>query len=52
MLRGFYNAGQAMLIKQRQLDAIGNNIVNVNTAGYRKDEIVTNTFMDELVLVN
>ncbi len=52
MLRGFYNAAQGMIVKQRQLDAIGNNIVNVNTAGYRKDEIVTNTFLDELILVN
>ncbi len=52
MLRGFYNAAQGMIVKQRQLDAIGNNIVNVNTSGYRKDEIVTNTFMDELILVN
>ena len=52
MLRGFYNAAQGMIVKQRQLDCIGNNIVNVNTAGYRKDEIITNTFMDELILVN
>ncbi len=52
MLRGFYNAAQGMLVKQRELDAIGNNIVNVNTAGYKKDEIVMNTFMDELILVN
>ncbi len=52
MLRGFYNAAQGMLVKQRQLDAIGNNIVNMNTAGYKKDEIVMNTFMDELILVN
>ena len=41
-----------MIVKQRQLDAIGNNIANINTAGYRKDEIVTNTFLDELILVN
>ena len=52
MLRGFYNAAQGMIVKQRQLDAIGNNIVNVNTSGYRKDEIITNPFMDELILVN
>ncbi len=52
MLRGFYNAAQGMIVKQRELDAIGNNIVNVNTAGYKKDEIVMNTFMDELILVN
>lgn len=52
MLRGFYNAAQAMINKQRQLDTIGNNLVNVNTAGYRKDEVVLTTFMDELILVN
>lgn len=52
MLRGFYNAAQGMIVKQRELDAIGNNIVNVNTAGYKKDEIVLNTFMDEMILVN
>ena len=52
MLRGFYNAAQGMIVKQRQLDAIGNNIANINTSGYRKDEIVTSTFLDELILVN
>lgn len=52
MLRGFYNAAQAMIVKQRELDAIGNNISNINTAGYKKDEIVMNTFMDEMILVN
>ena len=46
MLRGYYNAAQGMIVKQRQLDAIGNNIANINTSGYRKDEIVTNTFLD------
>jgi len=50
-LRGFYNATQAMLVKQRELDAVSNNLAHVNTSGYRKDEIVTNTFMRELILV-
>jgi len=50
-LRGFYNASQAMLVKQRELDAVSNNLANVNNAGYRKDEIVLNTFMKELILV-
>lgn len=52
MLRGFYNAAQAMINKQRALDAISNNVSNIATAGYKKDEIVTNTFMEELILVN
>lgn len=52
MLRGFYNAGQAMINKERALEAISNNISNIGTAGYKKDEIVTNTFQEELILVN
>ncbi len=52
MLRGFYNAAQAMINKERALEAISNNISNINTAGYKKDEVVTNTFMEELILVS
>lgn len=52
MLRGFYNAAQAMINKERALEAISNNVANTTTAGYKKDEIVTNTFMEELILVN
>lgn len=52
MNRGYYTAAQAMINQQRILDAISNNVSNVNTAGYRKDEIVTNTFQEELFLVN
>lgn len=51
MQRAFYNLAQAMLNHQRSLDAIANNISNINTAGYKKDEIVTNTFQEELILV-
>ena len=52
MNRGYYTAAQAMINQQRILDAISNNVINVNTAGYRKDEIVTNTFQEELFLVS
>lgn len=51
MLRGFYNSAQAMIVNQRILDAVSNNISNINTSGYRKDRVVTNTFMEELILV-
>ncbi|MDR0222904.1 MAG: flagellar hook basal-body protein [Oscillospiraceae bacterium] len=50
-MRGFYNAAQAMIVKQRELDAVSNNIANINTAGYRKDEVLLNTFMEELIWV-
>lgn len=52
MNRGYYTSAQAMINQQRIIDAISNNVANVNTAGYRKDEIVTTTFQEELILVN
>ena len=52
MNRGYYTAAQNMINQQRRIDAISNNIANVNTAGYRKDEIVLNTFQEQLFLVS
>ena len=52
MNRGFYTAAQGMINQQRIIDAISNNVSNVNTACYRKDEIVLNTFQEQLFLVN
>lgn len=51
MFRGFYNVAQSMLLHQRELDTISNNVSNTNTAGYRKDRVVANTFMEEMILV-
>ena len=52
MNRGYYTAAQGMINQQRILDAVSNNLANINTAGYRKDEIVLNTFQEQLFLVN
>lgn len=52
MNRGYYTAAQAMINQQRVLDAISNNVINVNTAGYRADKVVLNTFQEQLFLVN
>lgn len=51
MNRGLYGAAQSMINQQRIFDCISNNVTNINTAGYRKDEIVLNTFQEELYLV-
>ena len=52
MNRGYYTSAQNMINQQRILDAISNNLSNVNTAGYRKDEIVQNTFQEQLFLIS
>lgn len=51
MNRGLYGAAQAMINQQRIFDCISNNVTNINTAGYRKDEIVLNTFQEQLYLI-
>ena len=49
MLRGYYSAASGMLVEQRNLNVIGQNIVNSQTAGYRAQRVVQNTFDQELV---
>lgn len=48
MSNGFYTAAQAMLIQQRRLNTISNNIANVKTNGYKKEETVLSTFEESL----
>ena len=46
MFKGFYNLTSAMLTHQHNLNVIGNNMVNVSTAGYKQDRYVASTFDD------
>ncbi len=48
MSNGFYTAAQAMLIQQRRLNTIANNIANVKTNGYKKEETVISSFQESL----
>ena len=36
MLEGLYTAAAGMAAQERRLDAVSNDIANVNTAGYKK----------------
>lgn len=49
MLRGLYTAGTAMLAQSRRMDVITNNIVNVETTGYKSDTLVTQSFRDMMI---
>ncbi|WP_044976364.1 flagellar hook-basal body complex protein [Ruminococcus sp. HUN007] len=44
MLTGFYTAGSGILNQQRNVNIIGNNISNNQTAGYRAQRMVTTTY--------
>jgi len=44
MSRGFYSLASGMLTQQRKIDISSNNIANMNTPGYKKEQAVTTTF--------
>ncbi|MFT4008024.1 MAG: flagellar hook-basal body protein [Lacrimispora sp.] len=49
MFQGFYNLASGMLYQNRNLNVIGNNMVNVSTPGYKSDRMVSTTFKDEML---
>ena len=49
MLSGYYTIASGMLSNQRNLDAIGNNLVNSQTPGYRGERVVNSAFEMELM---
>ncbi len=59
MQTGYYQAAAGMVTQFNRLDLIANNLANVNTAGYKQDDVVIGDFMrlyqekrDELPLQN
>lgn len=52
MFHGFYNLASGILYQNRNLNVIGNNMVNVSTPGYKSDRMVSNTFREEMLYRN
>lgn len=59
MQSGYYSATGGMVAQFNRLDTIANNLANVNTAGYKKDSLITGDFsrmfkaaQDELPIAN
>ncbi|MBR5509226.1 MAG: flagellar hook-basal body protein [Lachnospiraceae bacterium] len=50
MYQGFYNLASGMLTQSRNLNVISNNMVNVQTAGYKSDTMVSKTFEEEMLI--
>lgn len=48
MFKGFYNLTSGMLTQQRNLDVVGNNLVNISTAGFKESRYTATTFADVL----
>ena len=49
MIRGWYTGASGMNAQQNRLDAIANNLANVDTAGYKRDVTVSKNFSELLV---
>ena len=49
MLRGIYTAGTGMLTQQDRIDVLGNNLSNINTTGFKQDDMELDSFNAELV---
>jgi len=49
MLRSFYIAGTGMITQRNKMDVVINNITNMDTVGYKSDQLVTRSFPDLLL---
>ena len=49
MIRGWYTGASGMNAQQYRLDAISNNLANVDTTGYKKDVAVSKSFPELLL---
>jgi flagellar basal-body rod protein FlgF len=45
MQTGYYSSAAGMITQFNRLDTIANNLANVNTAGFKEDELVVGDFM-------
>lgn len=49
MIRGIYTAATGMLVQELKADTITNNLANINTPGYKKDQAVLSSFPQVLL---
>ncbi|MBW4827912.1 MAG: flagellar hook-basal body protein [Clostridiaceae bacterium] len=49
MNRGLYISATSMIANQRRLEAISNNLSNINTTGFKKDVVLTESFPEVLL---
>ncbi|MEO1953735.1 MAG: flagellar basal body protein, partial [Campylobacterales bacterium] len=45
MQSGYYSSAAGMVTQFNRLDVIANNLANVNTAGFKEDNVVVGDFM-------
>lgn len=51
MYQGFYTIASGILMQERALSVLSNNLVNVNTPGYKASRVISTTFEEQLLRV-
>lgn len=49
MFSGFYTVASGMLTQQRALNVQANNVANINTPGFKSEDVVCTTFQQQLL---
>jgi flagellar basal-body rod protein FlgG len=49
MVRGLYTAALGMITQMDKMDVVANNIANVDTTAYKRDQVVSQSFTEELM---
>lgn len=49
MIRGQYIAATGMMLQRKKMEVITNNITNVETTGYKKNNLISTSFEDVLI---
>jgi flagellar basal-body rod protein FlgF len=49
VVRGLYTGASGMVVQMERMDAISNNLANVDLTGYKKDTAITKAFPDMLM---
>jgi flagellar basal-body rod protein FlgG len=49
MIRSHYIAASGMMLQRRKMEVITNNIVNVETSGYKRDNLISRSFDDAMI---
>lgn len=49
MIRSLYIASTGMLVQRKKMDILTNNITNIETIGYKKDNLISRSFKDMMI---
>lgn len=49
MFQGFYNLASNLIVQNRNMNIISNNMANISTPGFKSDQLIQGTFRDEML---